>query len=486
MKKFVLLISILFCLFSPTFANIETYFMYFLYYSPESPYIETNISFIGNTLKFQKNDNGKFSAQLSVTISISVGDSIVLTDNYNLNSPEIVDSNAIKPNFLDIQRYFISNGIYNLKIIIQDKNAIENRVTFNDILIVNFLDTQISIGGPEYLEKITKSENPSILTKTGYDLIPYISNFFPTNIEKLSYYFEVYNTDKVIKEDFLMKIYLESYESRKIIEHYGKSKKMEAKSIVSYIGEFNIKDLKTGNYNFVIELVNKENKTIKKESFFIQRSNTNLETLDTASLPINIAEIDINSVFSMDMNNRDSLIEYVRCLRPIANVNENNFIDYESKKASLIANQNFFLEFWMSRDNKTTNETWKKYWEQILYVNRSFGSKATKGYDTDMGVIYLKYGAPDEVYESIHEPIAYPYQIWTYWRTQTENHRKFVFYNQNFAGRDYTLLHSNAKGEIYTQNWERYLQKRNNDLYDFNNLNADQSWGSRALEEFNK
>ena len=103
-----------------------------------------------------------------------------------------------------------------------------------------------------------------------------------------------------------------------------------------------------------------------------------------------------------------------------------------------------------------------------------------------MGIIYLKYGAPNSIYTSKHEPSAYPYEIWTYWKTEKETNRKFVFYNPNIAGKEYELLHSNATGEIKTNNWDRMLQKRNNTLYDFDALDSDSSWGSRALDEFNK
>ena len=44
------------------------------------------------------------------------------------------------------------------------------------------------------IDAIAKEE--SILNKSGYTLTPFISNFYPKSVNKLTYYFESYNTKK--------------------------------------------------------------------------------------------------------------------------------------------------------------------------------------------------------------------------------------------------------------------------------------------------
>ncbi len=48
---------------------------------------------------------------------------------------------------------------------------------------------------------IKKSEEPTVLTKSGYDMIPYIYNFIPKEVNTINVYAEIYNTDKVFGTD---------------------------------------------------------------------------------------------------------------------------------------------------------------------------------------------------------------------------------------------------------------------------------------------
>lgn len=120
------------------------------------------------------------------------------------------------------------------------------------------------------------------------------------------------------------------------------------------------------------------------------------------------------------------------------------------------------------------------------FVDRHYRTPINRGYSTDRGRVYLQYGVPNDIYVSKHEPSSYPYEIWHYYRVLNENNRKFIFYNPNIAGKEYELLHSDLTGEVKTPNWERVLSKRNNALYDHDDHNSDNSWGSRAKEEYNR
>jgi GWxTD domain-containing protein len=439
------------------------------------------MSFIGNSLNFVLNENEKYAAKIEITVLLFKGDSVFVMDKYTLNSPEITDTADIKPNFIDIQRYAIKAGNFNMKITIRDLNSPDKRSVFDDIVMINFNDTDLSISGIEYLESYKKTEENNILAKSGFELIPYISNFFPYNVDKMRFYFELYNTETVIKAPFTLKLYVEKVENKEV--KIATKKQLKEAPIIPYIGELDITYLPSGNYNLVIEFIDTLQSSRFKEKFFFQRSGKKEETLNN---PLFDIEQNVSDIFDGNFDNRDSLMEYVYCLRPIADVNEQQFIDFQTRTADNNALKNFFADFWKKRNATHPNIIWKEYYEQVKYVNRAFGTKTKKGYRCDMGYVYLKYGAPNEISDVPHEPEAYPYQIWKYWKTGTESNRKFVFYNPNIATRDYDLLHSNARGEIFTANWERYLRKRTHDLYNHDATQADDNFGSRALEEFNK
>jgi hypothetical protein len=117
---------------------------------------------------------------------------------------------------------------------------------------------------------------------------------------------------------------------------------------------------------------------------------------------------------------------------------------------------------------------------------RSLAHHIRKGYQTDMGRIYLAYGAPDNIIDekfgassglkrrtqndAFQNPDAeninadgvnyLPYQMWHYNKTPFgETNRMFVFYAKQDDMSDYTLLHSNAKGELQDMYWERTLSR---------------------------
>jgi GWxTD domain-containing protein len=465
-------------------ANLEVYFMYSTFNSPDGPYIETYLSTIGNSAEFVKKSDGTYIAEIEITMIFRKSDSIVAHDKYTLKSPTVKDTASKKPNFIDLQRISLPNGIYNFEIQIKDINGDQEAYKFNDIIQVDYSPKKLQFSGTQLIESITQSKSESPLTKNGYDLLPYISNFYPSNFNKLSFYTEIYNSDKSINDDFIVRYYIEKFENYEEIESYSRFKKLNSAPIVPLIGEINIESLPSGNYNLVMEIKNRNNESLLKSKFFFQRSNPNMDPkLDLSEL---IKQTDISTTFKGDMNSADSLHEYIACLHPIADMNEKNFINYQLKTTSVEIMQNYFLEFWLKRNNVEPGKLWDIYKEQVDFVDKFYRTPINRGYETDRGRVYLQYGAPNDIYVSKHEPSSYPYEIWHYYRVADENNKKFIFYNPNIAGKEYELLHSDLTGELKTPNWDRILSKRNNALYNHDDMNADDSWGSRALEEYNR
>lgn len=478
-------IPIFILLSSASFANIEVYFMYATFNSPDGPYIETYLSTIGSTVVFVKNENQKYQAEIEITMIFKNGDQIVNVNKYNLKSPEITDTAGKKPNFIDLQRVSLPNGIYNFEMRIKDLNAAKEANMFADIIQLDYNSSTLQFSGIQLIESISMADDgESVLAKNGYILLPYISNFYPQNFGKISFYTEIYNADKIINDDFMLRYYIESFETYKELEAYSRFKKLSSASIIPFIGEINIENLASGNYNLVVEIKNRDNQILQKTKFFFQRSNSS--TFDASAMNELIKNYDITSSFPGSMTNRDSLVEYVACLRPIADNDEKRFIDYQLKSADINALQNYFLQFWLSRNNVEPGELWRQYKEQVDFVDRNYRTPINRGYETDRGRVYLQYGVPNDIYVSKHEPNSYPYEIWHYYQVAKENNKKFIFYNPNIAGKEYELLHSDLTGEIKTPNWERLLSKRNTTLYNQDLMQSEDTWGSRAREEYNK
>ncbi|MEA3447156.1 MAG: GWxTD domain-containing protein [Bacteroidota bacterium] len=456
--------------------SLEAYFHYAEFYSPEGPYIETYLSTIGNTATFVKTEEG-FQAEIQITMLFKQNDSIKHFNKYNIKSPVVTDSLSSKPNFVDLQRIPIEEGVYHLEMIIMDKNRPTNVYTYYDTLDIFFPEDQLCFSGLQPVESISESEKENILTKTGINMVPYVSNFYPGNINKMIFYTEIYNSDVDPGEEFLLRYYIKDLKDNAPVKDIARFKRTKPAPIVPVLGQLNIEDLSSGNYHLIIETRNKDNDVLASVTYFFQR----YKPIDKANFE-DMEQYEMNSIFAGDITNHDTLQTFIRSLRPIANEQEKKFINKDMENTDLIYMQRFFATFWYERNPADPGGDWRTYKKQIHITDKLFSTRIKRGFETDRGRVYLKYGPPNDSYQSEHEPSAYPYEIWSYYKAGDQRNKKFVFYNPDLAGNDYHLLHSNVRGELQTPNWERYLNRRNTDLYNHNVLQSDDYWGKRAKE----
>jgi GWxTD domain-containing protein len=479
MKHLLSFLSILIISGNSFSQSLESYFHYAVFNSPQGPYLETYLSTIGETVVFAEKDNA-FQAEIEVTLIFKQNDSVIQFEKYILKSPLLSNLEEKRPNFLDQQRIPIKSGDYNFEIQIQDINSELNPYKLNETLNVGFPENKLNFSGIQLLEDFRESTDETVLTKNGIDLIPYVSNFYPGNINSLKFYVELYNADAIINDGFLVRYFIKNDDTQEALPEIARFKRYQPKKYTPILGELNIETLKSGNYQLVVEVLDKTNKKIKEISYFFQRS----KPLD----PTDFQELDnfqMNQIFVGNMENQDSIKIYINALRPIATEREKQFIDHKQKTADLRILQSFFYAFWYERNMLDPGGEWEVYKKQIKIVDKLFATSIKRGYETDRGRVYLAYGPPNDSFQSGHEPSAYPYEIWSYYKLEDERNRKFVFYNPALAGNDFELLHSNMTGELKTPNWERYLNKRNNDLYNQDVRNSDDQWGNRALEYYN-
>jgi len=108
----------------------------------------------------------------------------------------------------------------------------------------------------------------------------------------------------------------------------------------------------------------------------------------------------------------------------------------EIKNAPLEKKRELFREFWKHRDptpNTERNELMEEYYARVVYSNKHF-SHYLDGWKTDMGMVYIIFGAPSNVERHPFDIDAKPYEIWTYY----EQNREFVFVDATGFG-DYRL-----------------------------------------------
>lgn len=486
MIKYLILPVAFFLCTSGFAAGIQANYYYSLFRGPDGkPYLETYIVFIGSSLNTVIAE-GQQMAEAEISMIFTQDGNVKQFNKYNLKSPKVKAGEAI-PNFIDQQRINIEPGLYNFEIKIRDVNNPEAKeLVFVDVINVGFRPDFIEFSGIQYIEKYSETVSQNILSKNGYDLIPYVHDFFPNTMNRLTVYVEIYNTDKVLSADsvFLVKYGIEKVSGQQFIESYTKVKKNAIKPMLAILGDFNIDGLPSGNYHFRIDVVDKNNNIITTKRSYFQRSNP-----QTGVDIVNFDKLDkmvIDNTFIEEITSSDTLNDYLKCLLPVANDREKGVILDAVKNTDTTMKQVIFYTFWKSRNYLEVENEWLAYKEKVAYVNKAYGSSIKKGYESDRGRVFLQYGEPNNVQKSDFEPSAYPYEIWHYYVIGNQRDKRFVFYNPMLVGDDYQLLHSDAQGEIYDKNWERRLHERNNTMYNPDATNSDEQWGSKAIDNFNK
>lgn len=456
--------------------NLWAFLSYSTFNSPEGPYIETYLSVAANSVTFVPVANGKFKATVNILMTFKQGNDIKAFRKYELASPEIADTLATDFQFIDQQRFAIPNGTYDFEIQLADANRMVPPMPYNQQVTIDFPADKPDFSGVQLIKSYTRSETPTALSKSGYDLVPYVFTFYPETEGKMVFYTELYHMDKVMPADqkFLLTYFFESFESNVRLNAYVKSRKETVRSVNPILSEIDIADLPSGNYNLVLEARNQKNEVVASKKLFFQRMNPR------AVIPLTeLASTEIGNTFAEKITNPDTLREAINSSYPIATGIEKAFIRESLKKADLHTMQQFLYSFWLNRDQSNPEQAYRAYQVQVTIAQANFGTPVKKGYQTDRGRVFLQYGPPNTRSVQNLEPANYPYEIWQYYTmNNNQRNRKFVFYSPDLVTSDFILLHSDATGEVNNPRWQVDLRNRIYTTLDLNDTQVINSWGS--------
>ena len=120
---------------------------------------------------------------------------------------------------------------------------------------------------------------------------------------------------------------------------------MNVKDTEVIINTMDISSLPSGNYYLVLEARDRKNEIIGYNQFFFQRSNSNYQ-IDNSIL----ASISVENVFSGNINNLDTIREYIRSLEAISSQIEKEYAFNLVKTDDIETMQQYFYSFWASRN----------------------------------------------------------------------------------------------------------------------------------------
>jgi GWxTD domain-containing protein len=476
MKKFVLTMITSLCFTLGLFA-IDASVSFATFKTPDNPYIEVYLHIAGQTVAFKEMPDSLYQANVEVVILFKQGEEIVKFDKYALNSP--LTRNRI--DFIDLKRFALEPGDYNLVVAVSDLNEEGNAKEYNTDFSIGFPETEICQSGLTLLSSYSKAEpgQNNMFIKNGIKMEPLPFNFYSRHASRLIFYNEVYNSEQALGEDYLVSYAIEPANKENAKPIMIGHKRQKPAPIVPVLIGMDITELPSGNYNLIVEVRDRTKGLLSSKTVFFQRSNPFLK-----EAPIEMVDFDVKEEF-VQLLDAEELEYSLRALTPKMPQNDVESVNTMIKSENLEAQRLYLFSYWAGQAPNNPKAAYDKYMEIAAAVDKMYDSGFRHGFETDRGYYYLKYGQPDDMEMRDQEPSAPPYEIWTYYEfpATNQNNVKFVFYNPSLSPGDYVLLHSTAIGERSNPGWLRELYRD----APANELNGNDPFGGTdVMDNFNR
>ena len=254
------------------------------------------------------------------------------------------------------------------------------------------------------LSDVTMTENIEVDSLGVKSIKPVIPGYIRTTGTNLFIYFEIY-TDTILDRD-LEYTYKIINADKKVIEQSTIERRLEMDRTLEYF-RIDKNKLAHGVYTVIINAAYGSRKDKTEKQF----------TIRWAGMPASI----------VDIKRATEQLKY------IANKAEMEKI----KKAPKSEKLKEFESFWQGKDptpGTLRNELMDVYYSRIDYSNKTFGG-FREGWKSDMGMIYIIFGPPNDIERHPFDRGDKPYEIWYYYNTN----RYFVFYDETGFGEYYLV-----------------------------------------------
>ncbi len=450
MTRSVLIIAFFLCI-SSCIKAIDVSVSCLGYYQ-DGPYIEIYSRIIGGTTQFLSVSEEDSLLNSSVEFLVVIKDErnqIKLAEKYQVNSPEsirVID-------YWDLRRFRLDPGIYNMELQYVDLNQTQDTFLHREKIRLTDFAEPLVLSDVLLLNEVSMESNKLAFSKASFSFEPLIFESFGPDNNQLYFFAELYGADGVEQDIYYMYYVMEA--STLIPKTQPGFKKISKTKNPVAFENFEIENLESGNYTFVLEVVNKEKATLtrRERPFTVYHPYT-----DYAVQYNGDSKFETSFVQTMD----DGELNYnLKAIFPLVPNTQNAILNDLVWSDNIDAKKYFLYNFWTTRSQGNAKEVFDKYMEVARAVDRKFTATLGHGFETDRGYMFLKYGRPDDLIEVLDEPSAPPYEIWIYNHLPETNQTgvKFLFYNIGLAPNDYRLLHSNCRGELQNPRWEVELYK---------------------------
>jgi len=354
-------------------------------------------------LRFVK-EGDKYVAQYDVTLSISNPDQQLLQErtwSVDVRLPEFSATVSRNAYSLTQRAIDISPGSYNVEVHVRDSDSKKSGTIRRAMLVTDFQKDSLSLSDIMLISRLSTEGDKR-------KIVPNVSGNIGTLGEGFFLFFEIYNETPGDSVELTWRIF---NTKREVVGSAAQLEAIPENRIQTFV---RVEDLKlpVGTYLITVDAVPKgavvpELKATTSRNFTVRWSD----------IPASITDL-------------KKAVEQMRYIAPPAEFDRMREAEPEEEMRKQ------FVEFWSKRDpdpSTEKNELMEEYYHRVEYANKNFGHYMD-GWKTDRGMIYIRFGSPDNVERHPFDMNTKPYEIWYYYELE----RQFVFVDETGFG-DYRL-----------------------------------------------
>ncbi|HEY6951958.1 MAG TPA: GWxTD domain-containing protein [Bacteroidota bacterium] len=366
----------------------------------EVPYRELHFVKIGN----------EYVASFEETVQLLTRDKQLVDQrswNNEVSVKDFSETSSDKHNSLTHQQINVTPGDFEISVQIYEPEIQKRTNLHGTIRVTDFGKDELSFSDIMLVNKLTKAGD-----KTG--IIPNVAASFPRQTDGFYLFFEAYHISPV---DSLFLVCHIFNSAKKEVWKKDEAEPPSESKLQIFI-KVDSTMFPAGQYTVVVDGYN-------------ARSGSNPDLKATTSRRFSIHWSDMPMTIS-------SIEKAVDELRYVAKSEE---IDYIEAGTTDDEKRKRFLEFWNKRNpdpSSDRNALMEEYYRRVDYANKAF-TRYTEGWKTDMGMVYIRLGPPENIERHPFEMDTKPYEVWYYYQLN----RECVFVDYSGFG-DYRLQNPTA------------------------------------------
>ncbi len=479
----------IFAVFTPLLSKAtQAVVMHNIFYAPEEnglsklkPYVEIYWQVDPQSILFNKEQN-IWQGKIKTDIIVRSDTSIVAQAHYILEtSPVTEGAQTLNQKIIDLQRFHLPDGHFSIELKLSDLTSKRNDFIYKDTFSAHSVAPTPFFSDIQLVDTSVASSKQSPFQRNNHLQIPLCTNFLDDQRKSIHYYAELYNTHTLTpgQQPVTRKVFISRKEFGPAYNQIMHTDTALLSLLQITEGKLSTATLPSGNYYLNMIIEDKQLQRLAAQSLFFQIINSNPAPLEVKaetpapadsaatasnssapasgkSEPVSVNILNLNKTFVAKYT-ASQIRAVLKMLIPIAEPTERNNIQEFLRKPDDMYSRYFIYNFWLNRNKLNPEAEWKAYSEKVKEVNKLFGSKILPGYESDRGVIYLKYGSPTERVIVLNEQGALPYEVWQYNALPKASNAMLLFYRPGFIANDFKLLHTTINGELRNRSWRNSL-----------------------------